>query len=252
MINVSNLNKTYSSGVQALKNVSFEINNGDICGYIGTNGAGKSTTVKILSGSLDFDSGNVIINGIDVKAKPVEVKRITGFVPELPNMFNSLTPLEFFDFVGKVREMDFALIVKRYSYFAELFDFKDYLKLPIGKISKGNRQKILITSSLIHNPDIILFDEPLSGLDANSIILFQEMTEVLAQNGKTVLYCSHLLDMIEKISSRIIIIENGNIIIDKPVNELNSTEGYSSLENLFRDLNRDSQSKKFVYKDAFE
>jgi ABC-2 type transport system ATP-binding protein len=252
MINVSNLYKTYSSGVQALKNVSFEINNGDICGYIGTNGAGKSTTVKILSGSLDFDSGNVLINGINVKEKPVEVKRITGFVPELPNMFNSLTPLEFFDFVGKIRELNDNLIIRRYSYFAELFDFKDYLKLPIGKISKGNRQKILITSSLIHNPDIILFDEPLSGLDANSIILFQDMTEELAKNGKTVLYCSHLLDMIEKISSRIIIIENGNIIIDKPVNELNSTEGYSSLENLFRDLNRDSQSIKFVYKDAFE
>jgi len=252
MISVSNLNKTYSSGVKALKNVSFEINNGDICGYIGTNGAGKSTTVKILSGSLDYDSGSVLINGIDVKAKPVEVKRITGFVPELPNMFNSLTPLEFFDFVGKIRELNDNLIKRRYSYFAELFDFRDYLNLPIGKISKGNRQKILITSSLIHNPDIILFDEPLSGLDANSIILFQDMTEELAKNGKTVLYCSHLLDMIEKISSRIIIIENGNIIIDKPVNELNSTEGYSSLENLFRDLNRDSKSKKFVYKDAFE
>ncbi|MBN1632950.1 MAG: ABC transporter ATP-binding protein [Ignavibacteria bacterium] len=252
MISVSNLNKTYPNGVQALKNVSFEISKGDICGYIGTNGAGKSTTVKIISGSLNFDSGKVRVNGIDVKEKPVEVKRITGFVPELPNMFNSLTPLEFFDFVGKIRELDSNIILRRYSYFAELFDFKNYLNLPIGKISKGNRQKILITSSLIHNPDIILFDEPLSGLDANSIILFQDMTEELARKGKTVLYCSHLLDMIEKISSKIIIIENGSIIIDKPVNELSNTEGYSNLENLFRDLNRDSESKKFVYKDAFE
>lgn len=252
MISVSNLKKTYPNGVQALKNVSFEIKRGDICGYIGTNGAGKSTTVKILSGSLDFDSGNVLINGINVKEKPVEVKRITGFVPEMPNMFNSLTPLEFFDFVGKIRDMDSNLILRRYSYFAELFDFRDYLKLPIGKISKGNRQKILITSSLLHNPDIILFDEPLSGLDANSIIILQDMTEELARNGKTVLYCSHLLDMIEKISSRIIIIENGNIKIDKPVNELNSTEGYSNLENLFRDLNKDTESKKFVYKDVFD
>lgn len=252
MISVSNLKKNYPNGVQALKNVSFEIKRGDICGYIGTNGAGKSTTVKILSGSLDFDSGNVLINGINVKEKPVEVKRITGFVPEMPNMFNSLTPLEFFDFVGKIRDMDSNLILRRYSYFAELFDFRDYLKLPIGKISKGNRQKILITSSLLHNPDIILFDEPLSGLDANSIIILQDMTEELARNGKTILYCSHLLDMIEKISSRIIIIENGNIKIDKPVNELSNTEGYSNLENLFRDLNKDTESKKFVYKDVFD
>jgi len=251
MIEVTNLCKTYPNGVKALKNVSFKINAGDICGYIGTNGAGKSTTVKIISGSLGFDSGNVSVNGLDVKGKPVEVKRITGFVPELPNMFNSLTPLEFFDFVGKIRELNPVVILRRYSYFAELFDFKDYLKLPIGKISKGNRQKILITSSLMHNPEIILFDEPLSGLDANSIILFQDMTEELAKNGKTVLYCSHLLDMIEKISSRIIIIENGSILIDKPVTELNSTEGYSNLEGLFRDLNRDSNSGKFVYRDAF-
>lgn len=252
MIEVTNLTKTYPNGVQALRNVTFEINKGDICGYIGTNGAGKSTTVKILSGSLGFDSGKVLLNGIDVKEKPVEVKRITGFVPELPNMFNSLTPLEFFDFVGNVRELDKNLIIRRYSYFAEIFDFKDYLKLSIGKISKGNRQKILFTSALIHNPDIILFDEPLSGLDANSIILFQDMTEELAKNGKTVLYCSHLLDMIEKISTRIIIIEKGMIRIDKPVSELNSTEGYSNLEGLFRDLNRDAESGKFVYRDAFE
>lgn len=251
MIEVTNLCKTYPNGVQAIKNVSFKINEGDICGYIGTNGAGKSTTVKIISGSLTFDSGKVSVNGIDVKVNPVEVKRITGFVPELPNMFNSLTPLEFFDFVGKIRELDPVAILRRYSYFAELFDFKDYLNLPIGKVSKGNRQKILITSSLIHNPDILLFDEPLSGLDANSIILFQDMTEELAKNGKTVLYCSHLLDMIEKISSRIIIIENGSILIDKPVTELSSTEGYSNLEGLFRDLNRDSNSGKFVYRDAF-
>ncbi len=251
MIEVTNLCKTYPNGVQAIKNVSFKINEGDICGYIGTNGAGKSTTVKIISGSLTFDSGKVSVNGIDVKVNPVEVKRITGFVPELPNMFNSLTPLEFFDFVGKIRELDPVVILRRYSYFAELFDFKDYLNLPIGKVSKGNRQKILITSSLIHNPDILLFDEPLSGLDANSIILFQDMTEELAKNGKTVLYCSHLLDMIEKISSRIIIIENGSILIDKPVTELSSTEGYSNLEGLFRDLNRDSNSGKFVYRDAF-
>lgn len=252
MIEVVNLTKTYPNGVQALKNVSFNLNKGDICGYIGTNGAGKSTTVRILSGSLNFDSGKVIINGIDVKEKPVDVKKITGFVPEMPNMFNSLTPLEFFDFVGKIRELDSNIILRRYSYFAELFDFKDYLYLPIGKISKGNKQKILITSALIHNPDIILFDEPLSGLDANSIILFQDMTEKLAENGKTVLYCSHLLDMIEKISSRIIIIENGTILIDKPVTELSNTEGYSNLEGLFRDLNRNAESKKFVFRDVFE
>jgi ABC-2 type transport system ATP-binding protein len=251
MIEVENLCKTYPNGIQALKSVSFKINKGDICGYIGTNGAGKSTTVKIISGSLGFDSGKVFVNGINVKEKPVDVKMITGFVPELPNLFNSLTPEEFFDFTGKIRGLDTVTILRRISYFAELFDFKEYLNLPIGKVSKGNRQKILITSSLMHNPEIILFDEPLSGLDANSIILFQDMTSELAKNGKTILYCSHLLDMIEKISSRIIIIENGSILMDKPVAELSNAEGYSNLEGLFRNLNRDSDSKKFDYRDAF-
>jgi len=251
MIEAVNLSKTYPNGVKALKNISFLINSGEICGYIGTNGAGKSTTVKIISGALDFDSGTIKVNGINVKEDPLSVKKNIGFVPELPNMFNSLTPAEYFDFIGRIRELDVILIIKRYSYFAELFDFKDYLKLPLGKISKGNRQKILITSALIHNPDVILFDEPLSGLDANSIIIFQDMTVELASKGKTVLYCSHLLDMIEKISSKIIIIENGEIAVDKPVSELNKSEGYMNLENLFRNLNQETKTKKFVFSDAF-
>lgn len=251
MIEITNLTKTYDNGKTALDNVSFKINPGEICGYIGTNGAGKTTTIKIISGALEFDSGSVSVSGLDVKKKSVDVKRIIGYVPESGNIFNSLTTKEFLLFIGKVRNLEDKIIEKRTLYFAELFGYTDFIKSAIGNLSKGTKQKILITSALLHNPDIILLDEPLNGLDANSIFIFQDMIKILSEKGKTVFYCSHLLDMIEKISSRLIIIENGKIKLDSDANKLKESENYHGLENLFRDMKNENDYKKFRYEDIF-
>jgi ABC-2 type transport system ATP-binding protein len=252
MIEISNLTKKYESGTVALDNISLIINPGEICGYIGLNGAGKTTTVKIISGALEFDSGSVIISGLDVKLNPVEVKKITGYVPESGNIFNSLTPVEYLLFIGEVRNIEKNILKRRIEYFAELFGFKDFLNSSIGNLSKGTKQKVLITSALMHNPEIILLDEPLNGLDANSIFIFQDMIKTFSEKGKTIFYCSHLLDMIEKISSKLVIIENGKIKLDSKTEDLKNTNEYQGLENLFKNLKSENEYKKFIYEDIFD
>ena len=173
MISVKNLTKKYSPEITALDDISFETGKGEICGYIGTNGAGKSTTVKILTGVLDFDKGQVFINDIDVRKDPFEVKKIIGYVPETANLFNSLSPKEYLEFIGTVRDIEKNLLKKRIDNFSEMFDLSEMMNDSIGNLSKGNKQKVLITSALLHNPEVIFFDEPLNGLDANSIFVFQ-------------------------------------------------------------------------------
>jgi len=252
MISVKDLTKKYED-FTALSNISFEINKGEICGYIGTNGAGKSTTVKILSGILGFESGTVLINDTDVSKDPVQVKRITGYVPESADLFNSLSPVEFFNFAGKVRDMNDELISKRINSFAELFGYTDLLNESIGNLSKGNKQKVLISSALMHDPAVIFLDEPLNGLDTNSIFIFHDLIKYMASKGRTILYCSHHLNIIEKISTKIILINKGNIDLDIKTSELKTLDNFSDLEKLFREINAEEsqESKKFNFEDLF-
>lgn len=251
MIKVKNLTKKYDGGITALDNISFELNKGEITGLIGTNGAGKSTTVKILSGLLDYNSGNVSIMDIDVLKNPIEVKKIIGYVPESPNIFNSLSVLEYLDFIGEIRAIDKTLLKKRIDNFASFFAFDQYLNESIGILSKGNKQKVLITSALLHNPDIVYFDEPLNGLDANSIFAFQDLVAYLKSENKIILYCSHLLNTIEKISDRIIYLDKGIIKIDKPTEELRNSANYTDLENMFREISIADEVNKFKVTDLF-
>lgn len=253
MIFVKDLTKKFDD-FTAVNDVSFEIQKGEICGYIGTNGAGKSTTVKILTGILDFDKGSVLINDLDIKTDPVEVKKITGYVPESANLFNSLSPVEFLSFTGKVRDLTDKVISERINSFAELFGFTELVNDSIGNLSKGNRQKVMITSALMHDPDVIFLDEPLNGLDTNSIFIFHDLIRYLAGKGKTIFYCSHHLNIIEKISTKIILINKGSIELDIKTSELSSLENYTDLEKLFRDLNSEdsSESKKFNFEDLFK
>jgi ABC-2 type transport system ATP-binding protein len=167
-------------------------------------------------------------------------------------LFNSITIQEHFEFLGKIRKLEPLLLKRRLNYFAEFFDFSEYLNLAIGQLSKGNKQKVLITSALIHNPDIILFDEPLSGLDATSILRFKDMIKKLAQHNKTIFYSSHLLNIVEQLASHIIIIDKGKILLDKPTELLLQSAEYTNLDNLFKDYTSDLEEKEFLYEDVFD
>ena len=251
MIQVNNVFKEYPGGVKALEGVSFNIQKGDICGYIGANGAGKSTTVKILTGMLEFDKGEVVIGGINVKDDPVGLKKIIGYVPESGNMFNSLTPREFLSFITEARNIGSDIAKHRIEGFASIFDLTAMLDSSLSTLSKGNKQKVLITSALLHDPEVIFLDEPLNGLDANTIFTFRDMIEDFSRRGKTIFYCSHLLDVIEKISSRILLIDKGRIVLDKNTLELKGSKDYTNLETLFKSLEPEENRKKFSYEEIF-
>ncbi len=251
MIKVKNLIKTYDGGTEALNDVSFSLFQSEITGYIGVNGAGKSTTIKILSGLLPFDKGVVSIGSYNLPEDSIKVKSIIGYVPESPDLFNSLSVNEFFDFIKNIREIDNTIFAKRVNYFAELFKFKEHMKNSIGKLSKGNKQKIMIVSAILHNPEIILLDEPLNGLDAFSISTFLDMISKLSKRGKVIFYCSHLLDIMEKVSDRIIIIEKGKIKINELKKDLELNQDYKSLDNIFRNISENNSNKEFFYDEVF-
>ncbi len=252
MISVKNLTKRYNPDTIALDDISFEIDKGQTCGYIGTNGAGKTTTVKILTGVLEFETGEVIVNDINVKKDNFEVKRIVGYVPETANLFNSLSAKEYLEFIGRIRNLDQEILKKRINNFAELFDYRESLNESIGILSKGNKQKILITSALLHNPEVIFFDEPLNGLDSESIFIFQDLITHLVSKQKTIFYCSHLLNTVEKVSSNIILLDKGKIVLNMKTEELQSSENYTGLENLFRNLKTNHESAKYSYENLFD
>lgn len=251
MIKVKKLSKNFPGGINALSDVSFEIHKGQICGYIGTNGAGKSTTVKILTGMLEYEAGEVFVNEISVKDNPVEVKKIIGYVPETANLFNSLTAREFLEFIGTVRNLNKEVFEKRLNNFSQLFEYGEMLDESLGNLSKGNKQKILITSAMLHNPEVLFLDEPLNGLDANAIFVFHDLLRYLITKGKTILYCSHLLNTIEQISSKIILIDKGKIMLDSETGLLKNSENYSGLEDLFKKLNNEKDKTAFRYENLF-
>lgn len=234
IIQIDNLSKFFGKK-QVLHNISLHIQAGQIIGYIGPNGAGKSTTVRILAGLDDNFKGDVKIKGINVKENPLAVKRIIGYIPELADLYDVLTPMEFLLLVGRLHDMEDTQIEERAGRMLDFLGLKDQLHERMDTFSKGMRQKVLLVSGLLHNPEIIFMDEPLSGLDANAVILVKEIILRLVEQGKTVIYCSHNMDTVEKISDRIILIAEGKVVADGNFQELKRNEG-DTLEKLFSQL----------------
>ncbi len=233
-IEIKNLRFAYKDK-PILKGIDLSILPGQIIGYIGPNGAGKSTTVKIMLGLLSGFEGEVRIMGQDVRKDPVDVKRLVGYVPENAELYDVLTPMEFLSFVGKLHDLPDEVIEERATRMLTYFGLKDRLNERMDAYSKGMKQKVLLASGLIHNPQILFLDEPLSGLDANAVILVKEIISRLAAEGKTIFYCSHMMDIVEKVSDRIIIISEGSIIADGAFEELRQEHG-GTLERIFSQL----------------
>lgn len=247
VISIANLEKSYQNGKainKVLKGIDIDIKPGQIIGYIGPNGAGKSTTVKILCGLLNEFNGDVSILGMDLRTQATEIKKRIGYIPENAALYDTLTPREYLQFVGELHKMEKEDINTKINKLLDLFDMKAHADQRLNSFSKGMRQKILIISGLIHNPDIIFMDEPLSGLDANSVIIVKEILTQLAKEGKTIFYSSHIMDVVEKISDRIILIDQGKVVADGSFEELNSKASSGSLEALFTELTGTSGHSK--------
>ncbi|MDH5825476.1 ABC transporter ATP-binding protein [Sphingobacterium faecium] len=234
IIKISNLHKSYGTK-EILKGINLDIYPGQVIGYIGPNGAGKSTTVKILTGLINDFEGEVIINDIDIKEDPLAVKALIGYVPENAELYDVLTPMEYLDFVGKLYGMDHTIIQQKAQQLLIAFGLEASMNNRMDTFSKGMRQKVLLISGIIHNPKIIVLDEPLSGLDANAVIVVKELISLLAKEGKTIFYCSHMMDVVEKVSDRIMLISEGNIIADGTFEQLKTNQA-DSLEQIFSKL----------------
>src|SRR4051812_27326541 len=235
VISIRHLYKNYGTKA-VLKDINLEAYAGQVIGYIGPNGAGKSTTVKILCGLLTDYDGEVHIKGYDVKKETLEVKKIIGYVPELAELYDVLTPMEYLKFTGALYGIDENVCTDRIQRMMNAFGLSSNIHQRMDSFSKGMRQKVLLASGLLHNPDIIILDEPLSGLDANSVIIIKELIGRLAKEGKTIFYCSHMMDIVEKVSDRIILIDEGRVIADGSFEELKQSQGDKSLEQIFSSL----------------
>ncbi|QMW02451.1 ABC transporter ATP-binding protein [Spirosoma foliorum] len=234
IIQLHDLYKSYGS-TPVLKGINLSVSAGQVVGYIGPNGAGKSTTIKILIGMLPDYTGEATILGMDVKTNSLDIKRRIGYVPENAALYDTLTPMEYLQFIGQLYGLETAQIEYKALELLRLFQLNEYTNARMTTFSKGMRQKVLLISGLLHNPDVIFLDEPLSGLDANTVVLVKEIIRQLANSGKTVFYSSHIMDVVEKISDRIIIINQGQIIADGTFAELQHQRP-ESLEQLFAEL----------------
>jgi len=253
IVEIRNLEKKYGQK-KVLHGINLEINAGQIIGYIGPNGAGKSTTVKILCGLINEFDGDISIFGKDLRSNTLEIKKQVGYIPENAVLYESLTPMEFMEFIGEMRGLENEVTQSKAEALMNIFEMKANLNQRIATFSKGMRQKVMICSALLHNPDLIFMDEPLSGLDANSVIMVKEMLIHLAREGKTVFYSSHLMDVVEKISDRIILIDQGKVIADGSFEELNKLSNDENLEKMFTRLtgNTNHSQKAEAFINAFE
>ncbi len=234
-IKITNLQKSYGSSL-VLKGIDLEVETGEIIGYIGPNGAGKSTTIKILIGMIPDFSGEVQVLGRDVKDNPLEVKRLIGYVPENAMLYETLSPMEYLRFLGSLYQLQTSHIEEKATELLRLFSLYNQRDDRMTTFSKGMKQKVLLISGMLHNPEVIFLDEPLSGLDANAVILVKEILAQLKHAGKTIFYSSHIMDVVEKISDRIVLINQGTVIANGTFEELKSQRESGSLEQIFNQL----------------
>ena len=235
IISIKNLYKNYGSK-EVLKGITFDIYPGQVIGYIGPNGAGKSTTVKILCGLLPDYEGQITIKGMDLKTNSLRIKSLIGYVPELAELYDVLTPAEFLTFMGDLYQLPSETTKDRLEKILTALGLQANIHQRMDTFSKGMKQKVLIASGLLHNPEIIILDEPLSGLDANSVIIVKDLITRLAKEGKTIFYCSHMMDIVEKVSEKIILLNNGVIAANGTFQELKEQLGDKSLEQMFATL----------------
>jgi len=235
MLAAHQLQKSYGS-LLAISDVSFTLKAGEILGYIGPNGAGKSTTVKIIAGLIEPSAGEVLFNGVPIHADLVEYKRHIGYVPEEPNLYAYLSAREYLDMIGTLRGMPRPLRLARIDALLELFSLYPQRHIPLSSYSKGMRQKVLLISGIMHSPALIIFDEPLSGLDVTAAFIFRKLVAGLAEHGKAIFYCSHVLEVVEKLCTHLLILRKGTIVAHGPTRSVVDSLHQPTLMDTFAQL----------------
>ncbi len=235
MIETAGLTRTFGAKV-AVRRLDLRVEPGTITGFLGPNGAGKSTTVKILTGMIRPTRGTATVAGFDVVKEPLEVKRRVGYVPEAGALYETLTAGEYLGMIAGLRKIPPDDARRRIREFLGLFGILDDRNRRLVEFSKGMRQKVLITAALIGNPQVLLLDEPLNGLDANAALVVKQLLRELAARGRTILFCSHILEVVERICDRIVIISEGRAVVGGRPADITAATGATSLEDAFSRL----------------
>jgi ABC-2 type transport system ATP-binding protein len=250
MLEVRGLTKRYSA-IPAVDNVSFVIRPGEVLGYLGPNGSGKTTTVNMLTGLLDPTRGHIFFEGRNVKEHLIEYKKRLGYVPEEPHIYPHLSGWEYLQLIGRLRLIPPKILEQKISALLRLFGLYPDRYALISSYSKGMKQKILISAAVLHNPDVLIFDEPLSGLDVASALVFKNLVKSLAREGKMILYSSHVLEVVEKVCSHVVILRKGCMVANDSVERLRELMELPSLEDIFAQLVLQEDTEK-VAEDIIE
>ncbi len=239
MLEAIALAKFYGS-VPAVREVTFHLEPGQVLGYLGPNGSGKSTTVKVLTGLLQPTRGQVLFEGQDIQSDLVSYRKRLGYVPEEANLYPFLTGEEYLEMIGTLRAMSPTRMKTKIGSLLELFSLFPHRHVSLGSYSKGMRQRILLIAALMDNPDVLILDEPLSGLDVTSVLIFKNLIQAFSARGKAVFYCSHILEVVEKVCSQLLILRKGQVIAYGSTEEVRQRIGQSSLERIFLQLVEDT------------
>jgi len=239
MLEARDLCKFYGS-TPAVQSITFTLEPGQVLGYLGPNGSGKSTTVKMLTGLLEPSYGQVIYKHQNIQRNLVAYRKVLGYVPEEPNLYPHLTGKEYLDMVGTLRAMSESRKTGRIKSLLELFSLWRHRHATLGAYSKGMRQRILLIAALMDNPEVLILDEPLSGLDVTSVLIIKNLIQALSARGKSVLYCSHILEVVEKVCSHLIVLRKGRVIAHGSTAAVRESIGKSSLEDVFLQLVEDT------------
>ncbi len=235
MLELRNVTKRYL-GVPAVDNVSFTLRAGEVLGYLGPNGSGKSTTVKMVTGLIEPTRGKVLFHDQNIREDLPGFRARLGYVPEEAHVYTHLSGLEYLQLVGRLRGMQEAVIETKAQELLRLLGLKDSRYLAMSDYSKGMKQRVLLAAAVMHDPELIVFDEPLSGLDAVSARVFKDLLVLLAREGKAVLYISHVLEVVEQVCARVIVLGKGKVLADASPSELKTMMDLPSLESVFAQL----------------
>ena len=224
------------SGIRAVDNVSFTARPGEVTGYLGPNGSGKSTTMKMITGLIEMTSGEILFEGQRIQHDLIAYKRRMGYVPEEPHLYPHLTGLEYLVMIGQLRSLPAKRTADRIDGLLRLFSLHGDRHVPLSSYSKGMRQKILLSAALLHNPDLILLDEPFSGLDVASALVMRTLIQELAACGKVVLFSSHELETVERVCSHVVILHRAKVVADDSIEHLRELMSLPTLEEIFSQL----------------
>ena len=233
MIEIKNVTKIYNGEKNAVDNISFTVNNGEIFAFIGHNGAGKTTTIKSIVGILDFEEGDILINGKSIKKSPIECKKQMAYVPDNPDLYENMKAIDFINFICDMYEVSKEVREENINKYAKMFEMQEKLDDYISSFSHGMKQKIALIAAFVHNPDVLIMDEPFVGLDPKAVFDIKEVMKDMCKQGKTIFLSTHILEVAEKLCDRVAIIKQGKIV---KIGNMKEIKGDESLEQVFLEL----------------